>query len=430
MSDPLDRLELSRLIHRFGLGPKPGEYRQLLNSGIVSARNSLLNLPSSDVGLSSVAEPALTDLGPFPKPNTPERITFAANMKSQNSDLYFWWLDRMALADHGLTERSTWFWHGHWATSIGKVEYALPMKLQNDTLRKYALGNFSAMTVAMLQDAALLFWLDAGKNSKTSPNENLARELMELFTLGIDNYTEDDVKAGAKALTGWQVQRSSGVVSFDATHHDNSIITYLNNTGTFNAIAVANLLTSIGANQNFIPKRMWFRFISTTTQVPDAAIQAFAGRDNYALIKAIASDSAMRDPQNSQVKAPLEWFISSCRALNLTPSKLQHREQAINFLNQMGQLPFNPPNVGGWPFDGAWLNAASAQYRFTFANYLVNQGDLSPLQQSGDLIRNLADWLGVSKWSTRTKSVLQDVVGSPKQLLQLALCAPEYVVNG
>ena len=427
-----DRLEISRLVHRFGFGPKPGEYAALVASGLAVARNTILNPPAVDLGLQSVIDPAPTDLGPFPTPNTPTAVTFAQNMRAQNADLVAWWLDRMVLANNGLTERMTWFWHGHWATAIGKVEYALPMKIQNETLRKYALGNFNQMASAMLQDAALQYWLDGNQNQKGAPNENLARELMELFTLGVGNYSEDDVKALARALTGFSVNRSSAVTTFNPAKHDASILSILGKSAIFDPPAAVNLLTSQDACTNFIANRLWFRFISTTTSIPDSAItSAFANRDLAATVKALATHSAMKNPINSQVKSPVEWFVSVAKALKITPSKLQNRAQVPNYLDKLAQVPFAPPNVGGWPYDEAWLNAASAQYRLAFADFLIKQGDLSPItNQTGDPFQQLADWLGIAEWSSRTKQVLRTVSGDPVRTTLIAICSPEYVVNG
>ena len=127
-----------------------------------------------------------------------------------------WWLDRMYSSNYPLTERMTWFWHGHWATAVSKVIYPLPMQKQNNTLRKYALGNFEDMAKAMVVDGALNYWLDNEENYVTSPNENLARELMELMTLGVNKFTQHDVTAAARALTGYSTNIYTGAVTFDA----------------------------------------------------------------------------------------------------------------------------------------------------------------------------------------------------------------------
>ena len=296
MSTSADRLVISRLINRFGFGPKPGEYQALLNLGIDGARTRILNPFSNDSGLTSLAAPVITDLGAFPTPNTPQVVPFATARRKQLLDLTMWWLDRMVLADNALTERATWFWHGHWATSSGKVEYALPMKLQNETLRKHALGNFTEMSRAMMTDAALLYWLDAQLNTVSGPNENLARELMELFTLGVNNYSEDDIKNVARGLTGYQVTRSSGKAIFNAKRHDASPITFLGNTGTYSAEQISDLLTARAESQSFIADRIWFRYISTVNPKPKGLESAFANRDIFKYFQAITAHAEFSNP--------------------------------------------------------------------------------------------------------------------------------------
>ena len=143
----------------------------------------------------TIADLNLADLGNRPAPNSAGVIEFATNLRNQSEELLLWWLDKMVISQSPLLERMTWFWHGHWATSIDKVTYPLPMYKQNVTLRTHALGSFKEMSKAMVQDTTLQYWLDGQENTAKKPNENLGRELMELFTLGVNRYTEDDVKA-------------------------------------------------------------------------------------------------------------------------------------------------------------------------------------------------------------------------------------------
>ena len=131
----------------------------------------------------------------------------------------------MYLSDYPLTERMTWFWHGHWATALSKVIYSLPMQKQNNTLRTHALGNFEDMTKAMVVDGALNYWLDNEENYLTSPNENLARELMELMTLGVNNFTQHDVTAAARALTGYSTDINDGSSHFQSAQHYSKPVT-------------------------------------------------------------------------------------------------------------------------------------------------------------------------------------------------------------
>jgi uncharacterized protein (DUF1800 family) len=427
------RLETSRLLQRFGFGPRPGEYAQAIKDGVAATRAKVLTVPANDAGAARVVEPEITDLGKRPAANSKEIVPFSIALRYQSQQLTLWWLDRMALSDHGLTERMTWFWHGHWATSIQKLNYAMPLYIQNKTLRAQCLGNFKTMSRAMINDAALQFWLDGQESTAKSPNENLGRELMELFVLGVDRYTEDDVKAAARALTGYQVEKSSGVVTFNAKRHDATPITILGTTQPFTGESLSDFLVARQDNATFIAERLWYRFISSTETMPStfAAKNAFAARDISAAVTAMANDPAMRDPKNDLVKAPVEWFIAACRALELTPSNLKTPGQLFNYLDKLGQVPFTPPNVSGWPAAEAWLSSATAQYRIAFAAWLIKQSDLRALKEIpvGSRVAKSADWLGVAEWSPRTQSTLRASLADPAQFALLALCSPEFIVS-
>jgi uncharacterized protein (DUF1800 family) len=429
------RLEISRLFHRFGFGPKPGEFAQALKQGVDATRAQLLLLvpPAHDISVSAVPDPVLADLGNFPQTGTPARATFDLAMRAQRQMLTLWWLDRMALADNALTERMTWFWHGHWATSIGKVEYSLPMYLQNQTLRANALGDFGTQSRAMIMDGALQYWLDGGANTVTAPNENLAREFMELFTLGVDHYLQIDVQSVARGLTGYRVKRSNGEVTFIAKNHDSSTLNILGSPGTYNATQISDLVVARDDCTQFISDRLWFRFISSDIPRPSSnpISTTFVGRNILKSVRAVATSDAMSDPQYSLVKSPVEWFIGLCRALKLTPSKLTKPGQVINLLNTLGQVPFVPPNVGGWPAGQAWLTAASAQYRLQLAQDLLAHADISAIKAipASSRVMAVGDLLGVASWSYRTERALHEVANNPTRLLLLAASSPEYIVS-
>ena len=427
------RLETSRLLHRFGFGPRPGEYAKALSDGVVTTREKVLTVPAVDLGLSKVVEPEITDLGKRPAPNSKEIVPFSIALRFQTQQMIVWWLDRMAASDHGLTERMTWFWHGHWATSVDKLNYALPMFKQNKTLRTYCLGNFASMTKAMLNDGALQFWLDGQDNTVKAPNENLGRELMELFTLGVGRYTEDDVKSISRALTGYQVVRSNGEVTINQTRRDKNPVNLLGTTAVFTGDSLADFLVARDDSAQFIAERLWYRFISSTEDMPVSfsVKSAFKSREISAAVSAMVNDSVMRDEKYAMVKSPVEWFISACRALELTPSALKTPAQMINYLEKLGQVPFSPPNVGGWPAGEAWLSSASAQYRIAFATWLIKQSDLRVLKSLTPAQRMMqsANWLGVAEWSPRTKAALRDAQSDPAQFALLALCSPEYIVS-
>ncbi len=423
------RVATSRLVHRFSFGPTPGQYADLLQRGIGAAQASVLEHGSLDHGLESIGMLTLPDVGPIPALGTAANAAYWKTINEQTIELTSWWLDRMYLAQYPLSERMTWFWHGHWATAISKVLYPLTMLRQNDTLRKFALANFEDMAKAMVVDGALNYWLDNEENYVTSPNENLARELMELMTLGVNNFTQDDVTAAARALTGYSTDYFNGIVTFNPEQHYSKPVTILGKTTALNAESLATLLVSRAQNATFIADRMWFRFVSGTTKPPASLASSFSGRDIFSLVSALVRSSAWENRANSLVKAPVEWFVGACRALRVRPSLLDAADSQWS-LSQMGQVPFNPPNVGGWPSGQTWLSGVAFQYRFGLAQSIVTAGDLSPLSvPKSKMVQACADWLGVPEWSRRTGNTLAAATGTPSELAVAALLSPEYVVS-
>jgi uncharacterized protein (DUF1800 family) len=424
------RLEIARLFHRTGFGPKPGEFSAALSAGVASTRSKVLTAPSRT---SFVTPPVLTDLGPRPAANSPAVVEFSQQLRYQIQLLFLWWLDEMVASPHTLQEKMTWFWHGHWATSIGKVNYALPMFNQNVTMRKYALGNFSDFAKAMFSDGALQVWLDGQENTVKAPNENLSREMMELFVLGVNRYTEKDVKELARSFTGYQVSRTTGTVTYNARRRDTAPVTVLGKTAAMSPEEVIGHLVSQNNSALFIAERVWFRFVSSQEPLPQdhPMIKAFADRDIYALMKSLVESPALSQEQYSMVKSPVEWLIGLCRALAITPSKLPSPTKLYGYFEKLSQVPFSPPNVGGWPTDQAWLSSASAQFRVAFAASIIGQADLSELTSISPVRRPayLADLLGVVEWSTRTAFALRGVRDDPQRLLVIAACSPEYVVS-
>ncbi|HEY4023123.1 MAG TPA: DUF1800 family protein, partial [Pseudonocardiaceae bacterium] len=222
-----NRAAVRRLLDRFGFGPGPGDVDAGVTRGFAATAAALLN-PSPD----TTPEP---NLGAEParaaKGDTAAKKALAQQVRQQEVTLTSWWLDRMVATGAPLTERMTWFWHGHFATSEQKVRSPRLMQRQNDTLRSLGTGQFTALAKAMMVDPAMLIWLDAQLNKTGAANENLARESMELFILGVDHYNETDVREAARALTGWVVDRNTITAQVVPRRHDHGTKTVLGTTG-------------------------------------------------------------------------------------------------------------------------------------------------------------------------------------------------------
>jgi uncharacterized protein (DUF1800 family) len=242
-----------------------------------------------------------------------------------------------------------------------------------------------------------------------------------------------DVRELARAFTGYQIPRSTGEVVSVPRRRDTGAVTVLGKTGVMSPEEVIKHLVAQPDCAKFINERIWYRFISSSTPLSESnpSIAAFANRDISALIKSMVESKALANPEYSLVKSPVEWFIAVCRAFNLTPSQMNSQNKINGYFDKLSQIPFSPPNVGGWPTDEAWLSSASAQFRLAFATWIASQIDTSQLTTFVPEKRSayLADLLGVVEWSSRTALALREVRNNPERLITLAICSPEYVVS-
>lgn len=366
----------------------------------------------------------MPEIGPEPPAGTGKVERRQAELRQAAAALD-WWLGRMA-ADPTGTEKLVIFWHGHWATSVQKVRSAHLMLGQQQAFRRYGPGDTGAMIRAMLRDPALIIWLDGQKNTRKAPNENLARELMELFTLGVGNYTEDDVKAGARVLTGWVVDRTTGTATLKPARHDDGTVTLLGKSGVLDVDAYADLLTRNDHHLPFLAQRLWVRYGSGAA--PSAAATSrvvAAGRTGNALLRAVVTDPEFAATNGQLVKQPIEWLIGAVRQLALDVTKVK----APAVLRSLGQVPFRPPSVGGWPVGDAWLTTSSTEARIKTGQALAAQAKAATDRLTGsDRLDALADLLVIDGWSDRTRAALAGIK-DPRRLLALGLASPEYAVH-
>ncbi len=422
-----ERDAVRRLLQRLGLGPRRGELDAAATAGFAATLDALTT-PGADAGAAATPAPALAPIDPVAKGPAANRL-----VPSERSQLVTWWLDRMAAVDRPFPERLTWFWHTHFATSIQKVRFAPLMAAQNATQRRLGTGDFRALAQAMVVDPAMLLWLDGGGNRVGKPNENLAREFMELFTLGVGHYTETDVRSAARALTGWAVNVPAATASLVPRRHDPGPETVLGASVT-DAPSLVNQLVGLPVSPQFIAGRVWTRFVSDTPPDPSTLATLVAaygqGHDVTALLRAVAHAPAFRDPASVIVREPVLWLVGVLRALNLPASKVPVGALAGG-LAGLGQVPFAPPNVGGWPAGTPWLTTASALARLNLARALVAVGDVSPVADAPPTgrVAAAAALLGLPAFSPRTASALNPLAGNPPQLVAAALASPESCVS-
>jgi uncharacterized protein (DUF1800 family) len=307
----------------------------------------------------------------------------AAGRDDNGEQLRGWWLYCMLQSKHPLREKMALFWHNHFATSIVKVQNTLLMFRQNWLLRMHALGRFGPMLQAISRDGAMLIWLDANNNVKGKPNENYARELMELFSLGVGHYTEKDIREAARAFTGWHVNGEG--FRFNSREHDDGPKTVFGKTGPWDGGDIVRIVLEQPAAARFLVRKLYHYLISEQAEPPDSFLEplceAFrkSDYDVAALLRTMLasrhfySEHAFRQ----RVKSPVEFVLGALQAVygrfaEDDPAYRPLPQQIlVRWLDAMGQSLFAPPNVKGWPGALTWLNTSTLLERNNFASALA-----------------------------------------------------------
>jgi uncharacterized protein (DUF1800 family) len=371
MSVNWTRAAAAHLLRRAGFGGTPAEIDSLFAHGHQAAVSYLVDYDAIDTS------------------------AYEASLAAKNYNLLKivglqqWFMDRMAFSPRPLEEKMTYFWNLHWTSGIAKVKGETLILNQNQTERRLAMGKFDDLVLAISQDPAMLVWLDNATNKVGRPNENYARELMELFALGIGHYTQTDVTEVARALTGWTVQNYNKATNYnDATfidkpqQHDGGSKTILGKTGNFDGTdaigIILDLTDSAGSvSGRFIGGRLWTFFAAN--DAPDyvvnelQSVYASSGRSIREVVRAIfLHDDFFADhTYKTWVRSPVEYAVASVRMLEATSDF----SSAANSLSGMGQVLFNPSDAKGWDWGTAWMNTGSLFSRATLSNTLTtNRG--------------------------------------------------------
>ena len=343
---PWDHAAATHLLRRTGFSPTRDELDRAVEDGVDSTVDRLI-----DGVRESERARELDTLG--------EAIARRDDLER----LRDWWLLRMRHTARPLHARMAVFWHGHFATSDRKVRNPVLMLQQLRTIEAHALGGFEALLVAMSRDPAMIVWLDGDLNVKGRPNENYAREVFELFSLGVGNYTEADIREAARAFTGWHQRR--GAFVFRGRSHDDGEKTIFGQRGRFDGTDVVRLALAQAAASRFLATKLLREFV--TPRPPDALIAAFASTlatsryDVGASLRRLFKSEAMFAPEHRSVriKSPVELVIGIARSLELrTPAKALSRATT-----QMGQRLFEPPSVKGWDGHRRWIDSATMLVR-------------------------------------------------------------------
>jgi len=336
-------------------------------------------------------------------------------------DLVAWWLDRMASTTTPLQEKLTLFWHGHFATANYKVSDMRMMYLQNALFRSMAKGNFRDLVHAMSLQPTMLNWLDNNVNTKWSPNENFARELMELFTLGVDQYSQDDVVASARAWTGHNtLDGDRTVYNFYANRHDAGQKTFMGATRAWDGPDIIDFIlnedvTHKNIAARFIATKMWAFFAYPNPD--DTIVTSIAGdflADDLSietLVRSIFNHAAFLSTAAKQglVRTPTEWLVACMKGVGITAADANPQW----WMADMGQQLFEPPNVSGWRPNAYWLTTSRIWARANWSRYLIwqnNAGDTlsgTAVMTVPNAVQNAFDVLGVDSPSSHTRTNLE-----------------------
>lgn len=300
-----------------------------------------------------------------------ERKTMRRDM---TKSLQQWWQQLLLSSNSPLYEQMVLFWHNHFVSSIQKVKSPYLMLKQNDLFRTQGLTNFKTLLASVLKDPAMLIYLDNTNNKKEAPNENLARELLELFTLGEGNYTETDIKEIARALTGATVNKRTGEYVFRRQWHDSGEKTIFGSTDNYSVDDLAELIVSQPSCSQFITTKFWHYFIDSdpiSTEI-ERLSQLFVD-NNYdikILLKALFLTDAFWQSQGKLIKSPIQLIVGTYRQFELTDLNSNHWR---GLTKKMGQLLFSPPNVKGWPGGKSWYASAAIFYRELFVDKFMKK---------------------------------------------------------
>ena len=321
--------------------------------------------------------------GGLANPDFEQSSEFMASERSLPSgspgvQLAAWWLSRMLHTPHPLREKLSLFWHNHFATSLAKVRNARYMLGQYRLVYRHALGDFREMLREMSTDPAMMIWLDTTQSVKGKPNENYARELMELFSLGIGNYSEADIREAAKAFTGYSITGGKG--KFDPKQHDDSEKTVLKQRGKWSADDIVRICLEQPACPRFVVRKM-VRFLVTdsgdlTADLIDPLAEQYRklGFDTSKLVETILRSNLFfaSESYRQKVKSPVEFALGIVRGLEGTVGPLPLADAMAN----LGQVLFAPPSVKGWDGGPAWLNGQTLLFRQNLALSLTSTEDV------------------------------------------------------
>ena len=417
-----ERVRVAHLLRRSGFGATKAELDHFAAMGQTAATEAILNYSKTSNAALESQLPTI-DLGGTPQP------TAAA--------IQAWWLQRMAQSARPLEEKMTLFWHGLLTSGLDKAGPA-QLFTQNQLFRGMALGNFDDLLKAVSKDPAMMVYLDTETNRKGKPNENYARELMELFTTGIGHYTEDDVRESARSFTGWTLQGGKQLRYTTASQlvprlHDAGVKTFMGKTGTFTGDDIVEMLVPLRATAVRLSTRLFsfFAYPNPDQEIVNHLADTFqkAHYNVGAVVRQIFTMDAFYSDQayRALVKSPAELVAQTLKA---TGANARGYTAAAAAMAPMGQVLFYPPNVAGWPGGSSWINSSTLLNRINFANAAAQRSQASMTAQT---LAQLSDTLVDANVSPTTRDGLEAFAAAHPAdqagLIFMVLATPEFQLN-
>lgn len=361
--------QIQHLYLRAGFGETPTGIKQKMNNSREHLVNSLFDDAKNYRNLSYLENPAKGK-----EVSNVKVLLLILKSQEQMRDLNNEWMKMLGTTKSVLREKMTLFWHDHFATS---TQFGYLMQVQNNTLRKHALGKFDKLLHAVAMDPAMIIYLNNQQNKKDAPNENFAREVMELFTLGEGNvYTEKDIKEAARAFTGWTVNKR-GQFEFVADEHDDGEKEFLGTTGNFNGQDIINLLLEQQQTAKYVTTKIYREFVNEV--IDEAVVNKLAeefyasGYDISKLMRSIFLADWFYSEKNvgAKIASPVELLVRYQRLINLD---FRERKGLLNIQKVLGQVLFFPPNVAGWPGGRSWVDSSTLTLRMNFPTRVIKGG--------------------------------------------------------
>ena len=375
MKDNDNLLQVKHLLLRAGFGPDLAEWEKVKNKNPHSLVDQMIHNAKKINGLGVLSD-SLPSKSEFMNMNREEKEEMVKNSRQKLKTLNAAWISQMANSSAQLREKMTFFWHDHFACRINQT---MLVQKQNNTLRMHALGKFGDLLLAISKDPAMLRFLNNQQNKKAHPNENFAREVLELFTLGRGNYTEKDISEAARAFTGWS-STAEGEFIFRQRLHDFGTKEFLGKRGNFNGEDILNIILEQKQTARFITQKI-YRFM-VNPEIDETMVEKWA-RDFYeseydilALLEKIFQSDHFYLPANmgSRIKSPIEYLVGIMRALNL---QFEDEDGLIALQKLLGQTLFMPPNVAGWPEETSWIDSSSMMARLKIPQALIFSSELN-----------------------------------------------------